>query len=147
MAADTAITHMTFFIASILVAASISGVIIGISNSMANGIDDKETAVVEKIQTNIQIINDPRFVPYDGNNLTIYIKNSGDITLAYNDIAILIDGHIMDRSISIISENGAKNWAPSLILDVEVNLTLANGDHTVKAVMANGISDTMAFRV
>ena len=60
MAADTAITHMVFFIASILVAASIAGVIIAVSNNMANDLVAKENGISDTMQTNIEIINDPR---------------------------------------------------------------------------------------
>ncbi len=134
MAADTAITHMVFFIASILVAASIAGVIIAVSNNMANDLVAKENGISDTMQTNIEIINDPRIVPYNDNNLTIYIQNTGDITLNYNDITILIDGHIMDATISVITDNMTQgsanqngNWAPSTIISVEVNCGLDPG--------------------
>ena len=59
----------------------------------------------------------------------------------------------MDATISVITDNMTQgsanqngNWAPSTIISVEVNVALTQGDHTMKAVMTDGVSDTMEFR-
>ena len=95
--ADSSFTHSLFFIAAIVVAVSVSGVIIGISNSMVQELKVKTNALETEIGTDIEIVNDPRRVPYADGNLTIYLKNVGDITLKYNNIAILIDGQTSMR--------------------------------------------------
>ena len=70
MAADSSFTQMLFFIAAIVVAVSVSGVLIGVSNSMANELKVKSETMSNEMGTEIKIINDPRHVPYQNGDLT-----------------------------------------------------------------------------
>lgn len=130
---------------AIVVAVAISGVLIGVSNSMANEVQMRSDIMVKEMGTDITLVNDPRSMPYSNGTLTIYLKNTGDIALDYNNIAIFIDGQYLD-SLPVISGNGYA-WSPARTIELQVNVTLSSGDHTVKAVMPNGVSDMMAFRI
>jgi flagellar protein FlaG len=146
MAAESSFTHMLFFIAAIVVAVSVAGVLIGVSNSMANEIRLKSDSLASEMGTEITIINDPRQVPYSNGTLTLYLKNTGDITLNYNGIGIFIDGQYLD-GLAITSEEGSPYWQPTHTLELQVTVALEPGDHMAKVVMPNGVSDTMAFRI
>jgi archaeal flagellar protein FlaG len=145
MAADSSFTQMLFFIAAIIVAVSVSGVLIATSTSMANELKVKSESMSNEVGTDIKIINDPRHVPYADNNLTLYIKNIGDVSLNYNNIAILIDGQYINAT-AVMSENAGPTWTVGKTIEFSADITLSPGDHQVKAVMPNGVSDSMAFR-
>jgi flagellar protein FlaG len=146
MAADSSFTQMFFFIAAIVVAVSVSGVIIGISNSMVNELKMKSDTLRTELGTDIEIVNDPRKVPYTDGNLTIYLKNVGDITLKYNNIVILIDGQYVNGT-SVVNEYSGGIWPIGKTVEMQITVSLSTGDHEIKAVMPNGVSDTMSFRI
>lgn len=146
MGVDASVTHTTFFIASILVAASISGVIIGVSNSMANEIKVKSQVLGDEMATAISIVNDPRNMPYEAGVLTVYVKNVGEISLNYNNIVILIDGVYMDHTASVAG-GSTTVWGKSAVIEATVAIALGPGDHYVKVVTENGVSDMLYFRM
>ncbi|NLI73462.1 MAG: hypothetical protein GX369_01640 [Euryarchaeota archaeon] len=146
MSADASVTQTTFFIASLVVAASLAGVIIGISNSMANEIENKVQVASDQMATDMVIINDPRSVPYNDGMITIYVKNVGDISLKYNRITILIDGRfVKDPNISL--SDSSVGWSSGSVIEITAPIDLEKGDHSVKVTTDNGFSDTMLFRL
>ncbi len=146
MAADSSFTQMLFFIAAIVVAVSVSGVLIGMSGSIAQEMKLKSNNLAEKMGTDILIINDPRSVPYQDGNLTLYVKNVGDITLNYNSIVIFIDGQYMNDT-AIVPGSNARVWPVSGTITVNITVGLVAGDHLAKVVMPNGVYDAMTFRI
>jgi archaellum component FlaG (FlaF/FlaG flagellin family) len=143
---DAGTTQTIFFVAAIVVAASLSGVFIGLSSNMATAIEKRATNFSDKLDTSIKVINDPAFMPYNDSNLTLYIKNTGSIILLPTDMIVMIDGLLQNDSSWAIM-GGATQWVPGIVLEVHLNIILANGDHTAKVVISNGISDSMGFRI
>jgi archaeal flagellar protein FlaG len=143
---DSSTTQVIFFVAAIVVAASLAGVFIGLSSNMAEAVEKRANNFSDKLDTSIKIINDPAIVPYQDSNLTIYIKNTGSNQILPTDILVMIDGKDVNSSSWTII-GGSEEWAPSIVLEVHLNIILANGDHTAKVVVSNGISDSMGFRI
>jgi archaellum component FlaG (FlaF/FlaG flagellin family) len=143
---DSSTTQVIFFVAAIVVAASLSGVFIGLSANMGQAVQNRAINFSDKLDTSVKIINDPAFVPYQDSNLTIYVKNIGSNQILPTDILVLIDGKVQNSSSWTII-GGSKIWAPSIVLEIHLNIILANGDHTAKVVITNGISDSMGFRI
>jgi archaellum component FlaG (FlaF/FlaG flagellin family) len=146
MSADASVSHMTFFIAAVVVAVAISGVVIGISNSIGDDIRNKGTNMADKLATDITIINDPTQMPYNEGVLTLYIKNTGDIQLVHQQLTVLIDGQYTNYTL-VESQQTDYNWNPSRVLQVQVDVALSPGDHTAKVVMRNGVYDSILFRI
>jgi archaellum component FlaG (FlaF/FlaG flagellin family) len=143
---DSGTTQIIFFVAAVVVAGSLSGVFIGLSSNMANAVENRANNFSDKLDTSIKIINDPAFMPYNNTNLTLYIKNTGSIPLLPTDLLVLIDGQDQNSSSWTIM-GGSSQWVPGLVLEIHLNIILANGDHTAKVVISNGISDSMGFRI
>jgi archaellum component FlaG (FlaF/FlaG flagellin family) len=143
---DSGTTQVIFFVAAIVVAGSLSGVFIGLSSNMANAVENRANNFSDKLDTSIKIINDPAFMPYNNTSLTLYIKNTGSIPLLPTDLLVLIDGQDQNSSSWTIM-GGLSQWVPGLVLEIHLNIILANGDHTAKVVVSNGISDSMGFRI
>ena len=143
---DSGTTQVIFFVAAIVVAGALSGVFIGLSSNMANAVENRANNFSDKLDTSIKVINDPAFMPYNNSTLTLYIKNTGSIPLLPTDMLVLIDGKDQNSSSWTII-GGSAQWVPGLVLEVRLNIILANGDHTAKVVISNGISDSMGFRI
>ncbi len=146
MASDDSITQMIFFIASIIVAVTIAGTIIGITGLMADEMRVKSDNAVSVMGSSITIVNDPRHVPYENGTITIYIKNTGELPQSYRDLIIFIDGQYIEFEADLVGPGG-ENWVTGRVIEVTATLMLGAGDHTAKAILGNGASDTLDFRL
>jgi flagellar protein FlaG len=146
MASDDSITQMIFFIASIIVAVSIAGTIIGVTGLMAEEMRTKANNAVSEMGSSIVIINDPRRVPYEDGVITLYIKNIGEVTQSYGDLILFIDGQFVEFEVEKVG-SGSDNWVTGGVIEVTATIVLDAGDHTAKAILGNGVSDTLDFRL
>lgn len=144
--ADASVSQMVFFIAAVLVAGSMAGVFISVSNSMSHTIEQRGDSMSTQLQTDITIINDPVVVPYSDGNLTLYVKNTGTSTLSENSLTILVDGEFYNAT-RITSSNSDQKWLPEKVLTIQLEVYLNPGDHSAKVVTASGINDVLQFRI
>jgi archaellum component FlaG (FlaF/FlaG flagellin family) len=113
---------------------------------MANAVEKRAINFSDKLDTSIKIINDPEYMSYQDSNLTLYVKNTGSRQMLPTDLLVMIDGKDQNSSSWAII-GGSNIWAPSIVLEIRMNISLANGDHSAKVVITNGISDSMGFRI
>ncbi|XGI83118.1 flagellar protein G [Halorutilales archaeon Cl-col2-1] len=152
--ASTSIDTMIIFIASILVAVSVSAVFTTEVLSMADASRDSAEDLSEKIRSDITIINDRTNVPYDDTNgdgtndsLVFYVKNTGSSTSPVDPdlFTVLIDGQFEDvSSVSLIQGSGS--WSPGEVVRLNVSAEGLSGDHTVK-IDSRSSSDTIDIRL
>lgn len=158
-----AASHTIFFIGALIVSSILSAVFIGVSLQFKDGIEARSDALNKQLRTSIDIINDPRQVPYDGNNSTLilYIKNTGSTTISITTLTIEINGTLYGytsgpatgatfNETEIISPAGIQEWIPESTIMVKVKLVvpLANASTClVKATVEYGASCTFSFRV
>lgn len=137
---------MILFIAAVGVAGLVAGGLSQAIGQMAVSLDDRGDQLAEAIENDIDIVNDPNNVPYDdaADELTLYVKNTGSRSLIEDDLTILVDGHHRDFSSSVVDGG---NWTTGAVLEVTVDVDLASGDHTARAVYTPHISDRLEFRV
>lgn len=70
--ADVSVSHTMFFIASVIVAASLAGVFVSVSQDMARSIGDEAERINEQADSDFAILNDPAMVPFaDGTAVSI----------------------------------------------------------------------------
>lgn len=137
-------THLVFFLASMLVASTLAGVFIATTDSISDGIVEKENSISKRLKTDINIINDPNHVPNDP--LTIYVKNTGSTKLNKTDVNILVDGTLQD-SVTKTVVDGGPIWEQTEVLKIEVNKNLPAGDHWIKVIVGNDVQDTFEFSI
>ncbi|OYT58928.1 flagellar protein G [Euryarchaeota archaeon ex4484_178] len=140
MGLSTSATHIIFFIASVILAASFVGVAASAILSLSNGIEDRGDMLANQLSADFKIINDPERM--SNNPLILYLKNTGKVPLSTQHITVLIDGIDVDNCTA-----NKDTWLPGETLTLTVNINLSSGDHVVKIVLENGISDTFYFRV
>lgn len=146
MASDASFTQTVFFIASIVIAVSIAGTMIGVTGMMVDEVRTKANAAASEMGSSIQIVNDPRHVPYDGIQITFYIKNIGNTSPSYEDMLIFLDGEYVEYNANLVNDNN-RTWSTGSIVKITVSADMMPGDHSVKAILSNGVSDTLDFRL
>ncbi|MDY7083376.1 MAG: flagellar protein G [Halobacteria archaeon] len=145
--ASTSLSHLIMFIASILVALSVSGILIGQVLDLSQSSRDSAESFSQDLNDDIRIINDPANVPYNGTHLTLYVKNTGSSSIPVDEqiFNVLIDGSF-ESKISVSLVQGSGSWSPGEVVKIEVEDSTLGGDHTVK-VIARSASDKMNIRI
>jgi len=140
MGLSTSATHIIFFIASVILAASFVGVAASAIINLSNGIEDRGDMLANQLSADFKIINDPERM--SNNPLILYLKNTGKVPLSTQHITVLIDGIDVDNC--TVNKD---TWLPGETITLTVQVNLSSGDHVVKVVLENGISDTFYFKV
>lgn len=148
---ETAITHMIFFIAAVVIAMGVVAVLSVNIQSLTGATYLGSKVFSDQIRTDITIINDPEVVPYDSYEkcYTFYAKNTGASELNTEFVTILVDGMLIEPSdvqSSVI--DGDVVWRPGdvLVVNVTMSSALNAGDHRVKIAAENGKSGSMSFK-
>ncbi len=150
--AETAITHMIFFIAAIVLAMGAVTVISADVQSLVSSSSVSSKLLSEQMRTDITIINDPDIIYYDNvsSYYTFYAMNSGKTELAPGYITVLVDGlYIHPSDVDVSLQDGDVVWRPGDILVVNVSTIpnpLNSGDHKIVLAAENGKSDSMYFK-
>ncbi len=149
MAGESA-AHMILFIATILIASSVSAVMIVTIEKMSIEIKNQGEFIGKVLSTNFEIINDPLKIPNKtiGTNTAyvFYIKNIGDTSFAFtNDtITVLIDGWIIPKQ-NVTTNPPVLN--PGDVGELDVITSLSPGNHRITVILENGVSDSLDFTI
>ncbi|MCZ7392235.1 MAG: flagellar protein G [Candidatus Methanoperedens sp.] len=156
--AGESITTLIFFIATIIIAVGVIGVIKINVNSITASYSLSGSTQEDRIKTQITIINDPTNIPNsswsDGlgryYNYSFYVINTGKSALDPRSVNMFIDGNYVDTSGKWKVVNGGSTWYPTYVLSLNYTTSntnpLPSGDHTLRVVAGNGVFDTIPFR-
>jgi flagellar protein FlaG len=145
------VSHLVIFIASIVVAAGVAGTLITQVDRVSTSITDQSEGVEEQIETDIEIISDtgsPGSIYNDTDgNLTLYVKNTGDVELdaTPDAIDVLIEGSFSAPS-NVELTGGAERWSSGSVVKVTVNASLDPDTSTRVTVAVKKNEDTIRFR-
>ncbi|WP_445475032.1 flagellar protein G [Methanococcoides methylutens] len=150
--AETAITHMIFFIAAIIIAMTVIVVMTSNVQSLTGATASSSKVLSEQIKTDITIISDPEIIPYNSTlkEYTFYAKNTGRTDLDTEYIDVFIDGlHVDPQNLELEFFEPDVLWQPgnTLVIDVKVTTEMTEGDHRILIAAENGKSDSMDFRI
>lgn len=150
--ASVSISHLILFIASLLIAAGVVGVAFTGVDHFNEAMEDRSITAAENLRTDVTIISDAGSDGiYDDGNVTLLIKNTGDIDLHADERAvdILVDGQFVganDLELTVL-DSGEPVWRQSEVLQAEIQTGgLDPGDHRI-TVIVNGDEEEFAFRV
>lgn len=147
---DTAVTHMIFFIAAVIIAVGVVGVLSVNVQSIMGATSANSEVVSDQLKTDITIISDPEVIPYNSSSgyYTFYVKNTGKSDIAPEYVDVILNGeYIQDKNLNISLQDSVGVWKPSgvIIINVTTDNQLGPGDHRLKIAADNGISDTIDF--
>ena len=146
--ADVSVPSLILFIASIVIAAGVAGVLIDTVTGISGALDDRGADVAENIRTDIEVISDPEGNVYDdgSDNLTLYVKNTGRRTIPATgqSFDVIVDAQYRtDVSVSVV--DGGPGWTPHGVVEVTVGgLDGLSGDVRVRLVVS-GDEETFRF--
>ncbi|PNX52538.1 MAG: hypothetical protein BV458_09080 [Thermoplasmata archaeon M9B2D] len=137
-------THVIFFIAAVIVAGMVSGVFIAVTMDITTSLSNRGSRVIEQLNTDFEIINDPNIIPMDGAYYIFYVKNIGGtrLTTTNQTFQVFIDGELIG-----ISQYYFKNTSIPVeeVTSLYVNTTFATGDHTLRVVGPQAVDKDFTF--
>lgn len=148
--ASVSITHLILFIASLLVAASVAGVLTDEVGRLSQAINDQGLDASKDVRTDIEVISDSGSSGsiYDSNtkNITVYVKNTGTQRLdaSPDGVDVLVDGvYQSSLNVTVLDDS---TWDTNDVARIRIYRTegLSNGDHRVK-VIVNGDEEVFEF--
>ncbi|QGN07192.1 flagellar protein G [Halorhabdus sp. CBA1104] len=147
--ASVSASHLIIFIASILVAASVAGVLTNTVGELSQAVDELGLDVSDDVRTDIEFISDSGATVYDrsGNgNITLYVKNTGSQSLPPDPVVmdVLLDGRFQtDFSVTVVD---GETWAIGNVVRMDISAPdLSSGDHRVQ-ITINGDEEVFEFR-
>jgi flagellar protein FlaG len=137
-------THVIFFIAAVIVAGMVSGVFIAVTMNVTTSLSNRGDRVIEQLNTDFAIINDPNIIPMTGIYYIFYLKNIGGVRLTTTNqtFQVFIDGELIG-----ISQYYFENTSIPAegVTNLYVNTTLTAGDHTLRVVGPLAVDKDFAF--
>ncbi|WP_393971822.1 flagellar protein G [Oxyplasma meridianum] len=148
--ASIATSEMIMFIATMVLTASVVGVLGGETLHLSNSLTDSSASASTQIQTDFKIINDPSQIPKD-KGYVFYVKNTGQVGFDFtnNTVSTIINGSIVTGGyISYITPAGSNGeLMPSQVGTIVVNVTLSPGYHTIVITLNDGVTQQMVFEI
>ena len=147
--ASTAASEMIFFIATMVIAASVVGVLGGQTLHVTQSMSQSSQGLSSMIQSDFEIINDPSNIPYH-NGYVFYVKNTGTNSFFFTNgsISTVINGTLLSGDlVTYISPNNSGQLLPGQVGEIVANITLSAGYYSIVVTLNNGLSKTMEFQV
>ena len=118
--------------AGLIVAALVSGVLLGTWDDMSGILDERGKQGAEDVRTRMSLTSDPINIAWETDDpVTIWLQNSGDTFLDVNSVGAAIAGITMTVSVA----DGSEEWLPGQT--VQFTLTSA----TLHASLEDGDND------
>nr|WP_305882883.1 flagellar protein G [Halobellus rarus] len=126
---------MILFIASIVIAAGVAGVLIDTVTGISGALDDRGADVADNIRTDVEIISSAEGGVYDNDTdtVTLYVKNTGRRTLPATGetFDVIVDAQYR-TNVSVDVVDGGDEWTPHGVVEVRIgDLDLGAGDHRI----------------
>mgnify|MGYP006285273381 CR=1 FL=1 len=139
-------SHVVFFIASVIAAAAVSGVLVAISYNLNESLSNRAARVQEVLDIDFTIINDNEHIPTSNGDYIFYLKNIGNTKIKTTPslFQLFNDGEL------ISSTNYSFSTSTLSIGDVgaiTISTTISTGDHTLRIVGPQAISDEFYYRI
>jgi len=144
---SNAASHTIFFIAAIVISTTLVGTFFAITIRFADSVDRDSQRLMDQMDTDFKIINDPAHMPYNATNssLTLYLLNTGTVDISNSTVKAFVNGTSFFNITSWVEGGG--DWDPDKVLVAVVhNITLNPGeDYFLRVVVAYAVSDDMEF--
>lgn len=145
--ADVSVPSLILFVASIVIAAGVAGVLIDTVSGISGALDDRGADLAKEVRTDVEVISDGGSDLYDAEstNLTVYVKNTGSRTIPADPAVfdVIIDGQYQS-SVSMLVVDGDA-WRPSNVVQLSIDVSLSSGDHRV-LLAVDGDEEVFTFR-
>ena len=139
--------HAIFFVASVIVAGTVSSVFIGVTMNINTGLSERGNRIQEQLDTEFKIINDNDNIPNVSNYFRFYLKNivSRKIITTNETFQLFVDGDIISIPNYNFSDDSIQ---PDEVTTIYVdNSEISTGDQTLRVVGLQAIEDEFTFTI
>lgn len=138
-------SNVVFFIASLIVAGTVSGIFIAVTLDISSSLSDSGDRLQEQLDTDFKIINDPSSIPSSGNDYIFYLKNIGGKKLITTNetFQVFCNGEII--SVSQYYFNASSISVGEVTELFIIKAEIPNGDSTLRVVGPMAVTDEFAF--
>ncbi len=140
-------THIIFFIAAVIVASLVSGILISVTMNISTSLSEKGDRIQEQLDTDFEIINDPDNIPDVGGYYRFYLKNIGGKKLVTTNetFQLFVDGDLIATTNYNFTDESIQSSEVTEIF--VVNSTISSGGHTLRIVGPLAIDDEFTFTI
>jgi len=136
------IVQLVFFVALVAVAAVLVGVLTTGAAEYADAVDGGSEREAGAIDAEVALVNDAESdANYDGDRLTLHVKNLGSDSLDPGGLEVLVDGAYHEPA---TIDAPAEGWRAGSTLTVDIEGDLDPGDHRA-VVRVDGAEDRLTF--
>ncbi len=136
------IVQLVFFVALVAVAAVLVGVLTTGAAEYADAVDGGSEREAAAIDAELVLVNDAESdANYDGERLTLHVKNLGSDSLDPDALEVLVDGEYYEPAAVDVPAEG---WRAGSTLTVDVEADLDPGDRRA-VVRVDGAEDRLTF--
>lgn len=140
-------THAVLFIVSVILASTVSGILVGISSDISTSLTNRGDRLQDQLDTDFEIINDPDQIPNTGSDYLFYLKNIGEkrIITTNDTLQLFVDGAIVPETNYNLS---LSSTYPGDVSTINVdNSEISAGDHTLRVIGSQDIEDNFTFTI
>ena len=126
-------SEMIMLMTGLIVAGLVSAVLLSTWDTISQGLENQGELEIKDAKTRASLISDPSLISWDNaeDKATIFIQNSGTISLSIDDTYVFLDGNTM--SVSAIDAAGV-TWSKGVAIKFEI-------DSFKKKCLLNGLDD------
>jgi flagellar protein FlaG len=140
-----AVVQLLFFVVLVSAAGLIAGAVITESTDYADSIADAGDRDADRIDTELEIINDPAAgATYNQSTeaVTLYVKNVGGRSLDPAALDVVLDGSYVEPASRTVVDGD--HWGPGAVLAVRIDTVLQTGPHRA-VVQHTGAEAVLGF--
>lgn len=134
-------SEMIMLMTGLIVAGLVSAVLLSTWDTISQGLENQGELEIKDAKTRASLINDPSLISWDNteDKATIFIQNSGTISLSIDDTYVFLDGNTM--SVSAIDAAGV-TWSKGVVIKFEItsNTDLEFTAETAEVFLTVGVS-------
>lgn len=150
--ASVSVSHLIIFIAAMIVASSVAGVLTTTVNDIGQAIDDQGLSVSDDIRSEIEIINDPGAAVVNEssspNRVELYVKNTGstELTTQPDNVDVFLNGQFRTADNVTVVSSDSQLWGRTEVvrIDIEDTSPITQGENRAK-VRVDGAEDTFVW--
>jgi archaeal flagellar protein FlaG len=140
-------THIIYFIASVIIASAVSGVLITITNNISTSLTETGERIQDQLDYEFKIINDPDNIPIVSSNYQFYLKNIGGKELATSttEFNLFVDGEIIAAANYSFAASSIQVGEATTIS--VATSEISSGNHKLRVVGPQAVEDEFAFDI
>jgi len=138
-------TRVLYFIATVVIAGMVSGIIHTVATDTSASLCNREGRIQNQLDLDFIIINDPYHIPISGNYRLFYLKNIGErrITITNDTFQLFLNGNLISISNYYFSDSTIESGKVATIYVKSSEIDY--GDHNLRVIGPQALNEEFVF--